>query len=80
MSEPTIFTNVDSNMTIAKEEIFGPVVSVMPYEDEEDAIRIANNSTYGLSGAVFLRRQFCRRRTWPTRAKKSVPATSASTG
>ncbi len=51
--EPTIFTNVDSNMTIAKEEIFGPVVSVMPYEDEEDAIRIANNSTYGLSGAVF---------------------------
>jgi aldehyde dehydrogenase (NAD+) len=51
--EPTIFTNVDSEMTIAKEEVFGPVVSVMPYEDEEDAIRIANNSTYGLSGAVF---------------------------
>ena len=40
-------------MTIAKEEIFGPVVSVMPYENEEDAIRIANGSTYGLSGAVF---------------------------
>jgi len=51
--EPTIFANVDSDMTIAKEEIFGPDVSVMPYEDEEDAIRIANNSTYGLSGAVF---------------------------
>ncbi len=51
--EPTIFSNVDSNMTIAKEEIFGPVVSVMPYENEEDAIRIANNTTYGLSGAVF---------------------------
>jgi aldehyde dehydrogenase (NAD+) len=51
--EPTIFTNVDSNMTIAKEEIFGPVVAVMPYENEEDAIRIANASTYGLSGAVF---------------------------
>src|ERR1700683_5013679 len=51
--EPTIFANVDSDMTIAKEEIFGPVVSVMPYEDEEDAIRIANNSTYGLSAAVF---------------------------
>jgi aldehyde dehydrogenase (NAD+) len=51
--EPTIFSNVDSDMTIAKEEIFGPVVSVMPYENEEDAIRIANNSTYGLSGAVF---------------------------
>ena len=40
-------------MTIAKEEIFGPVVSVMPYENEEDAIRIANESTYGLSGTVF---------------------------
>jgi aldehyde dehydrogenase (NAD+) len=51
--EPTIFSNVDTDMTIAKEEIFGPVVSVMPYEDEEDAIRIANSSTYGLSGAVF---------------------------
>lgn len=51
--EPTIFSNVSSDMTIAKEEIFGPVVSVMPYENEEDAIRIANNSTYGLSGAVF---------------------------
>ena len=51
--EPTIFSNVDTDMTIAKEEIFGPVVSVMPYENEEDAIRIANSSTYGLSGAVF---------------------------
>jgi hypothetical protein len=51
--EPTIFSNVTSDMAIAKEEIFGPVVSVMPYENEEDAIRIANNSTYGLSGAVF---------------------------
>jgi aldehyde dehydrogenase (NAD+) len=51
--EPTIFTDVEPDMTIAKEEIFGPVVAVMPYEDEEDAIRIANDSTYGLSGAVF---------------------------
>ena len=51
--EPTIFSNVDTDMTIAKEEIFGPVVSVMPYDNEEDAIRIANSSTYGLSGAVF---------------------------
>jgi aldehyde dehydrogenase (NAD+) len=51
--EPTIFTNVSSDMTIAKEEIFGPVVSVMPFENEEDAIRIANQSSYGLSGAVF---------------------------
>jgi aldehyde dehydrogenase (NAD+) len=51
--EPTIFTNVNADMTIAREEIFGPVVSVMPYENEEDAIRIANQSSYGLSGAVF---------------------------
>jgi aldehyde dehydrogenase (NAD+) len=53
--EPTIFSNVSSDMTIAKEEIFGPVVSVMPYDNEEDAIRIANQSSYGLSGAVFTR-------------------------
>ena len=51
--EPTIFSNVTPDMTIAKEEIFGPVVLVMPYENEEDAIRIANDSSYGLSGAVF---------------------------
>ncbi len=51
--EPTVFTDVDSDMKIAQEEIFGPVVSVIGYTDEEDAIRKANNSTYGLSGAVF---------------------------
>jgi aldehyde dehydrogenase (NAD+) len=53
--EPTIFANVTPEMTIAREEIFGPVVSVMPYEDEDDAIRIANATSYGLSGAVFTR-------------------------
>lgn len=41
-----------NDMRIAREEIFGPVLSVIPYEDEEDAIRIANDSIYGLSGAV----------------------------
>ncbi len=51
--EPTVFTGVTSDMTIAQEEIFGPVVSVMSYNTEEDAIRIANESTYGLGGAVF---------------------------
>jgi acyl-CoA reductase-like NAD-dependent aldehyde dehydrogenase len=40
-------------MTIAQEEIFGPVLAIMPYEDEEDAIRIANDSVYGLSGGVW---------------------------
>src|SRR5690606_27136912 len=49
---PTIFSDVDENATIAQEEIFGPVLSIIPYEDEEDAIRIANNSRYGLAGYV----------------------------
>jgi aldehyde dehydrogenase (NAD+) len=50
--EPTLFVDVDPRATIAQEEIFGPVLSVIPYTDEEDAIRIANDSRYGLSGAV----------------------------
>jgi aldehyde dehydrogenase (NAD+) len=53
--EPTVFSDVKPDMTIAREEIFGPVVSVIPYDDEDDAIRIANDSSYGLSGAVFTR-------------------------
>ncbi|TGN95700.1 aldehyde dehydrogenase [Burkholderia sp. USMB20] len=51
--QPTVFSEVCNDMTIAQEEIFGPVVSVIAYEDEADAIRIANDSPYGLSGAVF---------------------------
>jgi len=51
--EPTVFTDVDPDATIAQEEIFGPVVSVIPYTTEEEAIEIANNSRYGLNGAVF---------------------------
>jgi len=51
--KPTIFANVDNKMTIAQEEIFGPVLSIIPYEDEEDAIRIANDSVYGLAGGVW---------------------------
>ena len=50
--EPTCFINVDNKMRIAQEEIFGPVLVVIPYEDDEDAIRIANDSNYGLGGAV----------------------------
>jgi acyl-CoA reductase-like NAD-dependent aldehyde dehydrogenase len=50
---PTVFADVAPTMTIAKEEIFGPVLSVIPYDDEDDALRIANDSTYGLSGAVW---------------------------
>jgi len=50
--EPTAFGDVDPDATIAQEEIFGPVLAIIPYEDEDDAVRIANNSRYGLSGAV----------------------------
>ncbi len=50
---PTIFANVDNSMTIAQEEIFGPVLSIIPYDDEEDAVRVANDTVYGLSGAVW---------------------------
>jgi aldehyde dehydrogenase (NAD+) len=51
--EPTIFANVDNRMAIAQEEIFGPVLSIIPYEDEADAVRIANDSPYGLAGGVW---------------------------
>jgi aldehyde dehydrogenase (NAD+) len=50
--QPTLFVDVDPNATIAREEIFGPVLSIIPYEDDDDAVRIANASRYGLSGAV----------------------------
>ena len=50
---PTLFTDVDNKMTIAQEEIFGPVLTVIGYEDEQDAIRIANDSAYGLAANVM---------------------------
>ena len=51
--EPTIFADVDNRMTIAQEEIFGPVLAIIPYDTEDDAVRIANDSPYGLSGGVW---------------------------
>ncbi|MCV7399457.1 aldehyde dehydrogenase family protein [Mycobacterium fragae] len=51
--EPTILTDVTPDSTIAQEEVFGPVLSVLRYRDDDDAVRIANNSQYGLSGAVW---------------------------
>ncbi|MGO4573222.1 aldehyde dehydrogenase family protein [Microvirga sp. 2TAF3] len=50
--QPTVFANVRNDMSIAREEIFGPVLSILPYKDEEDAIRIANDTVYGLSSYV----------------------------
>ena len=50
--KPTVFTNVSNDMTIAREEVFGPVLVLIPYEDEDDAVNIANDTVYGLSGYV----------------------------
>lgn len=51
--KPTVFANVSNDMTIAQEEIFGPVLSIIPYDTEDDAIRIANDTPYGLSGYLW---------------------------
>lgn len=51
--KPTLFSGVRNDMTIAREEIFGPVVTIIPYDSEEDAVRIANDTDYGLSAVVF---------------------------
>jgi aldehyde dehydrogenase (NAD+) len=50
--KPTVFSDVSNDMTIAREEIFGPVLSIIPYDDEDEAVRIANDTPYGLSGYV----------------------------
>ena len=50
---PTVFSDVTPDMTIAREEIFGPVLAILPYDSEEDAVRIANDSEYGLAGGVW---------------------------
>ncbi len=51
--EPTLFADVDNSTDLAQQEVFGPVLAVMPFDDDEDALRIANDSQYGLSGGVF---------------------------
>jgi acyl-CoA reductase-like NAD-dependent aldehyde dehydrogenase len=51
--EPTLLTNVDPDSEIAQNEVFGPVLAVIPFDGDDDAVRIANNSMFGLSGGVF---------------------------
>jgi aldehyde dehydrogenase (NAD+) len=53
--QPTVISGVDSRMTVAQEEIFGPVLVVIPFEDDDEAVRLANDSIYGLAGAVWSR-------------------------
>lgn len=54
-TEPTVFENVNADAKIVKEEIFGPVVVVTKFKDDDDVVKIANNSIYGLAAAVFSR-------------------------
>ena len=61
--KPTVFSHVTNDMTIAQEEIFGPVLSLIGYKDEEDAVRIANDTVYGLSACISGSTN--ERRRWP---------------
>ena len=76
-SSPTVFSNVSNDMTIAREEIFGPVLSIIPFDTEEEAIEIANDTHYGLAGAVS---GPARRSTRSRSPRDSAPARSTSTG
>jgi aldehyde dehydrogenase (NAD+) len=51
--EPTVFADLDNNATVSREEIFGPVLSLIPYSDEQEAVAISNDSIYGLGGSVW---------------------------
>ena len=80
---PTILADVDNAMRVAREEIFGPVLCVIPYDDEDDAVRIANDSPYGLAGGVWTAdparglRVARRMRTGQRRDQRQLPAVPA---
>jgi acyl-CoA reductase-like NAD-dependent aldehyde dehydrogenase len=69
--EPTVFTGVRNDMRIAQEEVFGPVLAVIPFDDEEEAVTIANDTIYGLAGGVWTQD--------PAKAMRVVKAVRAGT-
>lgn len=76
---PTVVTGIDNSAEIARHEVFGPVLVVLGYDSEDDALRIANDSEYGLSGSVFSASRIVR---WPSRARCApvpCPSMAAST-
>ncbi len=56
-SQPTVIVGVDNRSAIAQQEIFGPVLVIIPFDDDDEAVRLANDSVYGLAGAVLSRRR-----------------------
>ena len=75
---PTVFANVRNDMTIAREEIFGPVLSILPYRDEDEAIRIANDTQYGLAGYVSSKSIERARRVASSCARASITVNGAA--
>jgi betaine-aldehyde dehydrogenase len=75
--EPTVFADVTPTMTIAREEIFGPVVTIIPYQDDEDAIRIANDTEYGLASYFYSRDN---RRIWRAAERLEYGMVGVNTG
>ena len=76
--EATVLAEVTPDMSVAREEIFGPVVAVLPFQTEEEAVRLANDTDYGLAASVFTRRRQWKKfqmiSTLPERDQKAVIA------